>query len=420
MVIALLTAVYCSMLVFFLVTCFPRLKCWFYAFKKQERLENPINNRLAVLVPARNESKTVGTLLDCLCKQSYPKECFDVHVIVADENDPTVEMARAVGMTVHTASEQTCKSDALDSCLQTLLAEDAQKYEAYIIIDADCALDVNFLREMNNALASGADIICSKKVVKNYLYGTRRQCPLSACCNGLIWTLIDNMGNKYKSAKGYPCFTVGTGLMIRKNVILDKNGWPYKETLTEDVEFMHDAVLDHRKFFYYEYAVLYMEEAQKLSVTNKRRRRWLTGVVEAERLYRKRTSAECSAAERYYTSALNHVFGYIGVSVVFFAVMAVTAVVLAITSEPLWRLCAILAAVAVLTVYLSFLIMTAVAMLCEREHISLPLHRRLALLFVHPIFYMQYIFIIGRAIFFPQRKKKWEVIDRVDFSEAKK
>ena len=126
-----------------------------------------------------------------------------------------------------------------------------------------------------------------KKVVKNYFYGTLKECTMSACCNGLIWTMLDNLGNRYKSAKGYPCFTVGTGLMLTADVIKEKGGWPYKKTLTEDIELMYEAALDHRKFVYYEHAVLYMEEAQKLSVTNKRRRRWLTGVVQSERLYRK-------------------------------------------------------------------------------------------------------------------------------------
>ena len=389
--ICILTALYISLLVFFLIMCFPRLKCWSYAFKKQEHLKNPKNEHLAVLIPARNESASVGALFDCLASQTYPREYFDVHVIVADENDKTIDMAMEKNFFAHIAADQTCKSDALDSCLQKILAEDAYKYDAYIIIDADCALDPDFLEEMNNALASGADIICSKKKVKNYFFGTRKECPMSACCNAIIWTLLDNMGNKYKSAKGYPCFTVGTGLMLRANVIRDKNGWPYKATMTEDVELMHEAVIDHRKFFYYEHAVLYMEEAQKLSETNKRRRRWLTGVADGDRLYRKKVKRECSFEERYYTSALNHIYCYVGTSVVFTAVMAVLCAVLAIAGNPLWCVCLVLALVGIAVLYVSFLVTTVVALLSDSENIRLPLHRKIILTFVHPLFYMQYM-----------------------------
>lgn len=416
LLISIITVVYISLLVFFLVMCIPRLKCWCYAFKKQERLKNSKYNKLAVLIPARNESASIGTLLECLTKQTYPQKYFDVHVIVADGNDPTVKMAESRGFFLHVAADQTCKSDALDSCIQKILSENPELYDAYIIIDADCALDDDFIEEMNNALASGADIISSKKKVKNYFFGTRREQPMSACCNAIIWTLIDNMGNKYKSAHGYPCFTVGTGLMLRANVIKDKNGWPYKATLTEDVELMHEAAIDHRKFFYYEHAVLYMEEAQKLSVTNKRRRRWLTGVADGERIYRKKAKKSCSFEERYYTSALNHIYRYIGTSVAFAAIMAVLSVVLAILSLKEWLICATLALIGIGVIYMSFFIMTVIAMLSDRENIKLPFGRKLALAFVHPIFYMQYIFIIGKALLNPG-KRTWEVIERVSFSE---
>lgn len=418
-IIAVIGAVYIAALVFFLIMSLPRLMCWTYAFKKQEKLVNTKKNKLAVLIPARNESMSVGKLFEDIAAQDYPREHYDVHVIVSDPEDATIEMARAHGFIPLVVADQTCKSDALDACMQGILAEDAYKYDAYIIIDADCGLDKSFLTEMNNALASGADILCSKKVVKNYFYGTLKECTMSACCNGTIWTLLDNMGNKYKSAKGYPCFTVGTGLMLTGKVIREKNGWPYKATLTEDVELMHEGALDHRKFFYYEHAVLYMEEAQKLSVTNKRRHRWLTGVVQTERLYGKKTSKSCTWGERYYTSALNHIYGYIGTSVVYAVVMAVLAAVLGIVGNPLWLTALSLALGGIGVIYLSFFVMTVIAMLCDRSYIKLPAHRKLALALVNPLFYMQYIYIVGKPLLFPTKKKTdtWEVIERVDFSD---
>ena len=413
--------IYLAALAFFLALSFPRLMCWTHAFKSQPRLKNEKQNKLAVLIPARNESLSVGKLFEDICAQSYPRESFDVHVIVSDPADPTVKMAEKFGFFVKVVVEQTCKSDALDACLGDILSSAAFGYDAYIIIDADCGLDADFLAEMNNALSTGADIICSKKIVKNYFYGSKKECPLSACCNGLIWTLLDNMGNKYKSAKGYPCFTVGTGLMLADRVIREKGGWPYKQTLTEDVELMHEAILDHRKFFYYEHAVLYMEEAQKLSVTNKRRRRWLTGVVQSERIYRNQTSERCSFGERYYTSALNYIYGYVGVSVIYTLLMAITAAVLCISGSELWAVALGLAASGVGIIYLSFFVMTLLALMCERKNIKLSPLRFVALALIHPLFYMQYIYIVGKPLLFGTRKKsdEWEVIERVNFDNTK-
>ncbi len=413
-----LCAVYIAAFSYCLIMCIPRMRCWRTGFKRQQRLHNEQNARLAVLIPARNESMSVGALFDCLCEQTYPRDCFDVHVIVADYEDATIGMATDRGFEAHVVQNQTCKSDALDACWKKILADTPDRYDAYIIIDADCGLDSHFLEEMNNALASGADIICSKKLVKNYFYGTAKKCPMSASCNGLIWTMLDGLGNKYKSEHGYPCFTVGTGLMIRSHIISEMGGWPYRETLTEDAEFMHDSTLKHRKFFYYEHAVLYMEEAPNLKETNKRRRRWLTGVVECDRLYGERVRRSCTPEERYYTSALNHVYAYVGTTVIFGAVSAALALAVGMLGREEWTIFVLLSLIALAVLYVSFFVITAVAVACERKNIKMSFGRKVLLLFVHPLFYMQYISIIGKALMFPRKPHTWEVIERVDFSEG--
>ncbi len=411
-----LLIIYFSVLAVFLLTSAPRLTCWLYAFKQQKKLKNPTQNRIAVLIPARNESACIGTLFDCLCAQSYPKEYFDAHVIVADGEDPTVNLALERGFFPHIVTQQSCKSDALDACIKSIWADDENKYDAYIIIDADCALADNFLEEMNNALCSGADIICSKKVVKNYFYGNKK-CSLSASCNGTIWTLLDSMGNKYKSAKGLPCFTVGTGLMLTAKYLKASGGWHYKRTLTEDVELMHEAAMAHAKFFYYEHAVLYMEEAQSLSETNKRRRRWLSGVVQCERIYRRATREYCTIGERYYTSALNHIYKFIGTSVFFGISCALSGVICMLLCVPEFYKLFLLTLLAAAVIYLSFSVMTAVVLACDRKNIKLSFPRAVLLILVNPLFYMQYITIIGRALFFPSVSESWEAIERVDFSD---
>ena len=404
--------------IFYFIRSLPRLACWTYAFKKQERLVNESKNKIAVLIPARDESKSVGRLFEDILAQDYSKELFDVHVIVEDEQDITVKMAKERGFIPFVVADQTCKSDALDACMRAILAEDERKYDAYLIIDADCGLAPDFLTEMNNAMSTEADIICSKKVVKNYFYGTKKECTLSACCNGLIWTMLDNLGNRYKSAKGYPCFTVGTGLMLTADVIIKKGGWPYKKTLTEDIELMYEAALDHRKFFYYEHAVLYMEEAQKLSVTNKRRRRWLTGVVQSERLYRKSVKNACTKKENYYTRGLKPIFGLMGVPSVYCVITAILAVVLGFARNPFWRLCLRLSIITLALIYILLFAFTVLAMLSDRKNIKLPIYRKILLAVVHPLFYMQYIYIVGKPLIFPTRSNgTWEVIERVDFSE---
>ena len=59
------------------------------------------------------------------------------------------------------------------------------------------------------------------------------------------------------------------------------------------------------------------------------------------------------------------------------------------------------------------------ALIADFENIRLPLHRKLILLFVHPIFYMEYIPIVAVALFTPYGRS-WDAIRRVNFAESEK
>lgn len=398
----------------------PRVYCWFWARWKQPRLVADRRHKLALLIPARNESASIGALLSSVARQTYPAECFDTHVIVADEKDPTIEIARAAGATVHVVRHQKRKGDALDACLKTILTDTPDLYDGYIIVDADCILDEKFCEEMNNALASGAEIVCAKKRVKNYFYGDRGTQPMSACCNGVIWTLMDNLGNASKTARGLPCFIVGTGLMLRADVVRQNGGWPYKATVTEDVELQQDSVLKGWRSFYYQYAILYMEEATSHRMTNKRRRRWMTGVVDSTRTYAPLIAADPRAMHRrreiYHIHNLRIAYILVGISALFGVSNAVAALLCRVFRSPLWIPAARNAAIGVGAIYAMFFLMTLFALIADYENIRLPWWRKLELLFLHPIFYMEYIPIVGIALF-THFGRKWDAIERVDFAQ---
>jgi cellulose synthase/poly-beta-1,6-N-acetylglucosamine synthase-like glycosyltransferase len=74
-----------------------------------------------------------------------------------------------------------------------------------LILDADTMIHDNYLEEMNNAMASGRDVIVSKKIVKNYFL-KKGSLTFQGAANGYIWTLFDEMGNRYKSLASYCSF----------------------------------------------------------------------------------------------------------------------------------------------------------------------------------------------------------------------
>lgn len=268
----------------------PRIAYYFEGFRNPKQLENPEKNKLAVLVPARNE-KGVVHLLDSLARQTYDPKYFDTYVIVADKNDPTIELCKNYKNTVCKLVEnQTCKGDALDGVLQDIL-KSKKKYAGYIIVDADNIVDKDFVLEFNNSLVTGRDIILGKRCIKNFLFD-RKYRNWVVNCNGLIYTQLDKLGNAFRSKNMMHASICGTGIMITAKVIDELHGWPFR-FITEDFELAISSLIAERTFYYYEKAITYTEESMTHKTANDRRRRWLLGYAQVTSKYRK------AVAEKY-------------------------------------------------------------------------------------------------------------------------
>lgn len=399
--------VFVVFLLFCLFNYMPRMFAWFYGFKKQKHLVKNKDNKIAIVVPARNESMVIGTLFDSIKKQTYKN--FDTFVIVKDPKDPTIEMAKELGAIPLVCENQTKKSDALDYALKKIMKDGS--YDSAFIIDADCYMDPKCMEELNNALSSGRQIIQVKKRVKNFYMKQKNANSIWSSCNGLIWTIIDDLGNKYKSAKGITNMLIGTGIMIRMDVIKELNGWPYNETLTEDIEFMNDAAIKGYSTLYYEHAIIYLEESTSLRVTNKRRTRWMDGVINSKRIYNDRLK-NANEKDKYYVTALSPCFLFVGACLLYSFLNLIFGTTLFILGNPLCKECFLFGLISLGIIYLAFFILTLFILLVG--HIKRPWYEKILLLFIHPLFYMGYIRICLK-VYLGLTSNKWEVIDRVKF-----
>ena len=307
--------------IIFLVLYFPRLIGWFGWIFPQKSLKCGRRHRFALIVPARDEGRAVLPLFKSIEEQSYSADysLFDTYVVVKNPRDEVIGYAREIGAKVYVDEAQKSKGDCLDYCIRHILAA-GKKYDGYIIVDADCRLDVDFLANMNDALASGAQVITGRKLVGNYSMGylnsaSEKVVNAITCQNGLVWPIIDELGNRYKSALGLTTMPITTGILIRGDLVEEWGGWIYRQTLTEDMELQRDCACKGIKTFHYSFAKLYLEETPSHTDTNKRRTRWMTGMVAADRLYcrklLKRRGVRASI-DNYYILSLWLVYAYIG------------------------------------------------------------------------------------------------------------
>jgi cellulose synthase/poly-beta-1,6-N-acetylglucosamine synthase-like glycosyltransferase len=186
--------------------------------------------RFAVLVPAHNEQALIGRLLESLHAMDYPGERFDVWVVADNCDDATVAIARARGAQVLERFSETerAKGFALRWLLQRL-SELGQRYDAYVVLDADTVVAPNFLQSMDAHLSAGSEVVQAYYSVLN-----ASASPLAGL-RYVALAAIHFLRPLGRTVLGLSVGLKGNGMCFTAPV-LERFGWNWF-TLAEDVEF---------------------------------------------------------------------------------------------------------------------------------------------------------------------------------------
>lgn len=234
--------------------------------------------RFAIIIPARNEEKVVGNLIDSLKKQNYPKDLYDIFVIPNNCNDKTEQIAmqkeaKVIKCTIPVKS----KGDVLRYTFNYLKSSN---YNAYIIFDADNIVHPEFLGKANDAVLDGYNIAQGYRESKN-----PENSWISNCYSLHYW--IQNIFlNKVRMNANWSSFINGTGVIISKDFI-EKHGYNV-ETMTEDIELSVQCALKKEKIAFVQEAITYDEQVTSLKDSLKQRLRWSIGTIQCLMRYGKK------------------------------------------------------------------------------------------------------------------------------------
>ena len=246
----------------------------FWGFGKPERLNEKVpQKRFLILVPAHNEEKVIGSLVENLMNLNYPKELYDVCVIADNCNDGTAEISRNLGSLVieHTSppDEPKGKPYGIKYALDQYGDKLQEMYDAIAFFDADNLVSLNYLKEMNNHLVKGERLIqCyldSKNPNDNWItlsYAT------SYYYMNRSWQLA-----KYRMGLGNAIG--GTGFCVDTK-LMKEVGWTAR-SLTEDLEFTMQCLLKGEKASWSHHARVYDEKPEGFWVSCIQRLRWARG-----------------------------------------------------------------------------------------------------------------------------------------------
>lgn len=375
------------------------------------------NHKYAIIVPARNESAVIEGLLKSFEAQTYPKELYDIYVVVESETDPTVEICKKfanVQSFVRPDLKVKSKGGALDHCFKYILNSGIAKdkgYEAYYIFDADNVVTPNYLFEMNKSFDAGYELALSYRNSKNWNDGW------VASCSALTFTMLNTFQNKCRARFNQNVLVSGTGFYIAARIINELGGWPF-QSLTEDYEISNFAVLNGIKGTYNENAEYLDEQPVKLKVSWNQRIRWVKGQIQVSKKYSKPLlkSALYSKENRWakFEFGVNiiPIIVPLATIIVYCFMTLILGIVGACNGVPEWQwhMAFINFATGAAGLYVFYVFYTLAMILSERKHIDLKFKNALVTLIMNPFFMGLYLPIYFVALF--KKEIKWKPIER--------
>lgn len=373
----------------------------FFPSKKYKIAERKGN--FCILVPARNESNVIERLLKSIKAQNYAGK-IDVCVIVEDINDKTVEITQSYGYDyfVRVNLNNKGKGYALDEAIKDLKSQD-RHYDGYLIIDADNILKDDFVEVINSAYQSGV------KVANGYHAPVNKPGNIVADCSLLTFSSINTFQNKARNIFTKNIVMTGTGLFLSSSLIDEWGGWPF-HTLTEDYELSYWCTVNNVQSVYLEDAVFYDESAVDGKTLFNQRVRWIKGFSQVKKKYRKEMFKGVFHSNNFL-ARLDFTLGVLpNICVLLNYFLLTISSFICIVLALLLNLDGLFQAINIfiitnLSLYLFLLIYTIMQLEAEREYFKPNLLQSLKIIFIYPVFIMNYIPQAIKAIF--SKEVKW-------------
>ncbi len=364
------------------------------------------DHRFAILIPARNESKVIRDLLEAIKAQKYDQSKIDTYVVVKDPKDETIKIGEEYNVNVLVEPNQKCKGDALDFAIKHIY-EKQEKYDAFVIFDADNIPKEDFIKEINKALDAGYDIGMGYRNSKNW------NDNWVSAGSSMTFTFVNTLSNKGRSKLGLSNIFSGTGYFVNESVIEPYKCWPFK-TLTEDYEISLYAIVKDLKTTYVERAEYLDEQPTSFPVSCKQRKRWIKGYFAVRKKFVGQIIKSLFKSKENKWSKVEQTFGLLPIIVIIADVMIYLALQIAfmiwaaIINVSLWPF--ILEFVYTFAaVYVALSIVSIVGLVSERKRVKFTAKTVANVIFFNPLFTISWIPVAIVALF--SKNVGWTAIE---------
>lgn len=204
-----------------------------YLLVRFQALKKPIRaveeHSFSIIVPVRNEEKTISPLIQQILELDYPKEKYEVIIVDDSSEDSTLDMLNSViktgSVSIYKLPEGVVgKKKALELGIQNA------RYEWILTTDGDCEVPESWLRSFNSSIDDKAQLIVGpvRMIAENWL-GRIQSFDFSLLI-GYAASLV---------SMGIPSMSNGANLCYRKQTFLELGGYTGNDQIPSgDDEFL--------------------------------------------------------------------------------------------------------------------------------------------------------------------------------------
>lgn len=361
-------------------------------------------HRYAFVIAAHNEELVIGNLVRSILGQNYPRDLMEVFVVCDACTDDTHARAEEAGAIVWDRNDlaRRGKSWALDYAFDRILNDYGDRFESFIIMDADNLVSKDYLSIMNQAFDAGYLVCTSYRNSKNF------DSSWISSAYALWFMREAKFLNNARMMVGTSCAISGSGWMVALPIIRGMHGWDF-HTLTEDIQFSTFCCANNVQIGYAP-AEFFDEQPLTLKASWVQRMRWTKGFYQvffsyAPDLVKGISKGQFASYDMLMTIAPGMILTLLSffVNATYLIVGSLSHGFIATQGELL--MCTGSLVMTFASMYITFFILAVITTVSERKRIHAKKKWRIVTnVFTFPLFMMTYIPITVAALF---KKVEW-------------
>ena len=238
-------------------------------FHKKRFLKTDEKCRYGVLISAKDEENVIPRLINSIRSTSYPQEKLEIFIVAHNCKDKTAEVAKSLGATVIICNhpEEKTLGYAYRYAFDHI---NVKNYDGFIILNADNVVSKDYFDKLNDAFV----YYDKNQVVTSFRHSLNISDGTLPALYSYYFATICSFSYVGRENFNVACRVTGCGFVVPS--IYLENGWNYL-SVTEDIEFSADKVLEGKNIHYCDDAVFYDEQPRDFVTMWYQRLRWAKG-----------------------------------------------------------------------------------------------------------------------------------------------